>query len=451
MLDSPTTRRVGFVSIVDVGPTVLDLLGVEAPSSMAGRPMREAGGGGSPDSRRHGMVRADQAARFRDRMLVPVTATYVGLVAALLLVGALALGHGGRLRRWASAFALVVLAFLPSTYLAGLLPLDRWGTGAFWAFLAGASSALAGLARVVGWHRQRCDALVLLLAAVAGLLVVDAVSGAPLQLNTVFGYSPIQGGRFAGLPNVAFAQLAAAAILLVGLVSSRVGGARGAAVGAGVLLTVVVVDGMPMWGADVGGVLSLVPAGGVVLALMFGLRPRARSVILWLGTGVLVTVAVGFIDLARPTESRTHLGRLLESVGDEGWAPLRTVVVRKLEVNLAAVTNTPWLLMVPVMVAFTLWVVRRTPGSARAVWAHSPELRASLVGLAVAATLGFALNDSGIAVPGAMAGVASASFVHLAVGDGSPVIEGRRRPPPRPALSSRLSQCQSARSPRGWR
>ena len=44
-----------------------------------------------------------------------------------------------------------------------------------------------------------------------------------------------------------------------------------------------------------------------------------------------------------------------------------------------------------------------------------PALRTALPGLGVAGVLGFALNDSGIAVPGMMLGVVGASLAYLLV------------------------------------
>ena len=60
------------------------------------------------------------------------------------------------------------------------------------------------------------------------MIVVDVLTGARLQFNAAFGYSPTIGGRYAGLGNLGYAQLAAAGVLLAGLVAHRVGGRAGA-------------------------------------------------------------------------------------------------------------------------------------------------------------------------------------------------------------------------------
>ena len=51
LLDSASTRRAGFVQLADVGPTVLELFGLDAPDGMEGEAFRRAGTGGSLDDR----------------------------------------------------------------------------------------------------------------------------------------------------------------------------------------------------------------------------------------------------------------------------------------------------------------------------------------------------------------------------------------------------------------
>jgi hypothetical protein len=127
----------------------------------------------------------------------------------------------------------------------------------------------------------------------------------------------------------------------------------------------------------------------------------------------LAAVAVfAAIDLSRPADSRTHLGRLVEAVGDKGFGALETVVTRKLGANLGVITSSVWTAMVPIAFGFIVYLLWRAPGHVRAI---RDTIRESLGGLAVVGVLGFALNDSGIAVPGVMLGVVNASLVYLTV------------------------------------
>jgi hypothetical protein len=411
LLRSASTRRPGFVTLVDVAPTVLDLLGVERPSSMEGRRFEATATDLDAAGRRDLLVEANEAALFRDRMVSPATVVFIvaSIVLWLLVIATLALP---RLRQGVEMASLAVLAFLPVTHLAGLLPFYRWGAGPYWLFVIGLA-AVAGVGFLLVGRRTGVDPLLVALGAVLALLLVDVIVGAPLQLNTVYGYSPTVAGRFAGFGNLAFAQLAAAAILLAGLLAARIGGRRGALAGVAVVLVALVADGSPFWGSDVGGALTLVPAGGLTVTMLLGWRLSARSAVLWCAGALAVVLLFGAADLARPPESRTHLGRLLERIADDGFGAFETVVLRKLEANLSVLTRSIWTLMVPAVFAFVALLVWRAPGRLRQIQEGRPELRAALIGFAVAAVLGFALNDSGIAVPGLMLGVMGASLAFL--------------------------------------
>jgi hypothetical protein len=285
-----------------------------------------------------------------------------------------------------------------------------------------AGAALAGVALVAGRRLDRrlgaASALVAPLSLIAltlGVLLVDIAVGGPLQLNTVFGYSPTVAGRFAGYGNLAFALVAAAAIMFVSgmwsFASVRAGARaprrRPLALGVVllVLLVVVAADGLPSMGSDVGGVLALVPAAAVLALLLAGVRLSwGRLLLIVAGTGaVLVTFAL--VDLSRPADSRTHLGRLAAKILHADNGGVATVLQRKLQANIGILTSSVWTWVIPIALAFLSFLLWRRPGSLKAVEERMPGLRAGLVGALVAGIVGFALNDSGIAVPAMMLAV----------------------------------------------
>ena len=69
--------------------------------------------------------------------------------------------------------------------------------------------------------------------------------------------------------------------------------------------------------------------------------------------------------------------------------------------------------MVPLILAGLGYLFWKAPGILRRVGEEVPAERAALAGMLVAMFLGFAVNDSGIAVPGVMLGVLNASLVYL--------------------------------------
>ena len=322
--------------------------------------------------------------------------------------------RGARLRPFLAPAALGLLAVPLGLWLAGLMPFFSLGAAWYVAFIVGVAAGVATVASL-GFRRNVFDPVIAVLSALVSLLVVDIATGAHLQLNTAFGYSPTIAGRFAGIGNLAYAILGAAAVFLAGLLAHRIPGRNGRITAVVLLGVVCLVDGLPFLGADVGGMLSLVPASAVMVWLLLGKRIRVRTVLIGGAVTVAVVLAVGFLDLMRPASSRTHLGRLFERIGNQGWDGLWVILRRKAESNLGVLGLSIWTLLIPVLFVLLGFLLYRAPGRLRDVKRAIPEIHATLVGFGVLAVLGFALNDSGIAIPGVMLGVANTVLVFLCV------------------------------------
>jgi len=421
LLVSGSTRRPGFVMLTDYAPTVLDLLHIDRPDSMEGRPfeIRPAPESAYPPVSR--LVKADREARFRDGMQGPVAGAFVVGQVLLSLIAVVALRRGRirlAVRHGLELGALWLLAVVPLTLFPAVL--DVTNPVVYVALVGGGALGVAGAAsRLAGRHRGKTpDGLLtvgLVLGLLFGLLLVDVVTGGHLQLSTVFGYSPTVGGRFAGFGNLAFAELAASAALLAGILAHVVGGRRGVLAAAALLAVAVVADGMPIWGSDVGGVLAAVPAFAVVVLGLNGVR-FSRARVAALGAAAIAAVlAFGALDLLRPAPERTHLGRLFERIGSDGFRPLADVIQRKLQENLEVLPGSIWVPVVPAVLAFLAWLAWGGSSRLEFIRTRVPELRPALVGVLVAGVLGFALNDSGIAVPAMMLGVLNPVLVFLAL------------------------------------
>jgi hypothetical protein len=414
-LRSGWTRRSGIVSIVDIAPTVLDLFGIDQPSSMEGRPFEVGARDGDAAERVDTLRKTNEAAKFRDATIAPVIAAFVVLQVLLTMFAVFAfLKLGKRALVAVELGALALLGFLPATYLAGFLPFYEWPVGFYWAFLVAVSVVVAAVAWTTT-SKSNVDALILALSFMLLVLVVDVLTGARLQFNTTLGYSPTIAGRFAGLGNLAYAQLSAGTLLLAGLVAYRVGGRRGAWVAISMLVAAIIIDGSPFWGSDVGGVLSMVPAYAFSASLLLGYRPRRRTIVVGIAAAVAAVAAFGALDMTRPSEQRTHLGRLIERTADGGWDAFATVIARKLDANFDVLFSSVWTVMFPIVLTGLAYLVYRAPGRLAGIEKRIPPFRASLAGLAVLAALGFALNDSGIAVPAVMLGVVTPVMIVITV------------------------------------
>ena len=393
-LHSPSTRRGGVVTLTDVAPTVLAALDVPVPSGMIGHPLRFRPGPIDVDRFRT----LDRDAAYREGIYLPLTLTYIVVQAVLYLVAIVAfarLGGAGRLGGPLRAMVLGVAAYPLATFVFRAIPdVAALGVGGV-AVLVGlivAIVALAGRAR-----RHPLSPLSWILGATVAVLALDVATGARLQTSSLLGYSLHTAARFTGFGNTAFATLAATTVLLGAIHVAFAPRRREAVFAVACLFAfVVVIDGAPALGSDVGGILTLVPVFGLTLLVLSGRRVTTRALVV---AGVVTVVALALatgIDLLRPADTRTHLGRLVGDVGSDGWGAFTTTVERKLAVNFRTYRS-PWSWTVVIIALYMLYVLGWARGWRQLLPPRS-ALRAGVVGTLAAGLLGYAVNDSGVVV-----------------------------------------------------
>lgn len=428
-LKSASTQRSGFLTLVDVAPTILDTFGVARPVDMEGRPAELAPSSASYGERVDRLVALNSASRFRERLLVPTTMVVV-LLMALVAAGTAVSLAGDRPRRWrrvVGVVALVDLAILPASYLARAFPLEDLGIGFYWAFVLG-FAALTATAATMGEDRTGRPRLAVatVLALVASVPVIDVMTGSRLSLSAAFGYSPTGNSRLYGISNYSYGQLAAAVCLLAAMITGvPTRGRRRLAVG--LLVATLVVLGVPIWGSDVGGVLAFTPSIALFVVLVFGKRIRPRTVVVGgLATGLAI-VAFGLLDLSRPPAQRAHLGRLFERIGNEGVGPLLDLMERKLLANLNVSTSSFWVAAVPIALLFWLFVAQYPTRPLTRLRAELPGIGPAFAAAISAAALGSLVNDSGAIVGGVAGTVLVTAVSHVLVREG-PVSPRTDRP-----------------------
>jgi hypothetical protein len=401
VLESASTRRPGLVTLPDVAPSALQHLGLIQPSVMNGQPFFTASG---ERDRIRAAVTLDHDAVFIDGTKPAVARLFLAFE-IVFFVGALALlWLRNRHRDPPSVLApLVVLAAvavasLPvATYVVNVIPASRSGRAEFLGIcvvLVALVVAVTALLRLQG-----LDRLGLVAALSLAVIMLDLVSGGHLQLNSVLGDSPLIAGRFAGAGNNAFAIMAATAVVIATLVVWHRGRTGAVLTGVGLLFVVVVlVDGAPQLGSDVGGVLALVPGFALTWILLAGKGISWKVVVIGLVAAVLASGAFIAIDVSRPPEQRTHLGRFFEDIRSRGGSAFVETVQRKAASNLRQLRSLPnlykFLLPAIVTAIFLFWPLRWWKWFS----AKQPLLRAGFLGALAVGLLGSALNDSGITI-----------------------------------------------------
>jgi hypothetical protein len=399
-LTSDSTGRTPYVELIDVAPTVLSLLDEQQPSSMVGQPWKQSSRGTSLDGDVQSFVDASTHAAKRRywggrfvRVMVACGAATSALGGALLLLRV----RNRLVRRGAEVVCYFVSALPVSAYALQIFPWWRWSAVAG-GFLIGAFAVVIGaVAFVVAQRRPPWAGVAVVALVTSVVLALDLVTGTHLQLDGLLGDSTTIAGRFHGAGNTDFAVFATAVLLVIGLVASvlRYRGRR-VAVTAVVVIGVValLLDGAPMFGDDLGGVLALAPALAVLGLLALGVRLGPRVWLAAIALGVAAGVALIGYDLV---SGGGHIGRF---AGEAGKSGARATIDRKLAANLGSWHRSDYVAMVGFGL-FAVVISLRGP-LLRAVRSLS-LFGAALVAVAVCAVLGGALNDSGVVVPGASA------------------------------------------------
>jgi hypothetical protein len=317
----------------------------------------------------------------------------------------------------------IIAATVPaSTFLANLLPWWRFsvpmvGLVASVALFAGPISVLALLGP---WHRRPFAPMGVVCVTALAVLTLDVMTGSRLQLSSLMGLQPVIGGRFYGMGNVTFALFATATLLLCTAVGNHlvtIGQPRYAAGAvAAIGLGTVIVDASPSLGSDLGGTPALLPA--VILLVMAILQIRLtwlRGLAIGGGVGAFL-VLLGLLDWLRPAESRSHLGRFVQTMlGGGAW----DIIVRKLGQNTTLLFANPLSLVIPVVLVLFAYILARpnwwAAAPLRRPFARFQLLRTGLIAIVVMWVIGAALNDSGAAIPAVGATLACPLVIALAL------------------------------------
>ena len=441
-LTSPSTGRDGYLRLIDLAPTVLAALDRPAPVNLfaGAAATRETGRPESLTAAVDRLADADRLAGAQRR----VSTTYFLVLALAQLVLFLAVVP---LLRRRPGEPLSVPAATPGTprirrrllpgpvsdWLYPRLP-RRWGEWLEWGLLAAALAVPAAMVTdIVPWWRAGmpgltftaiCAVVLVSATAVAGLatarnralgplggvagavavaIALDVLTGARLQLDGITGYSALAGARYAGIGTVGLGMFIGSLLLAAAALAQRVARPWRPVVVTAVGSLGAVIVGSPYFGADAAGAVALTAGVCTAASMSVGgwLSYRRLTWAVLAGLGLTTTFAL--LDLRRPAEQRSSVGRFWAHV-DDGTA--RTVIERTGESSVVTIADSPLTLMVIGAALYTGLVLLREWGGLRRVYGLFPAVRGALAGTIVAASLVGVVEGVGLNVVGAALAVA---------------------------------------------
>lgn len=402
---SSTTRIKGAVTLVDIAPSILEFLGANVPDAMNGSVFDWRKSQDSSKVREDFLISMNERAVARDETLKPTVWFMVFVFAFSVIFAMIAFTRKGKWVRFAEYFALLcaslpLFTFILQPAMAVLarpfrLIVVLFAATALFAFL------LSVLAKKIGFPKM----LVFLSSSYLLVEIGDILTGGRLQFNSIFGNATLVAGRFAGFNNQSFALLSISMILFVAMVKQYFNSQKQVSTKTvnfsmmALMFFILIVDGAPQFGSDVGGVLALTPTIFVVSMMLFEKRIKLRSLLL---SGVATAVAIGaftLVDLSKPEEKQTHLGRYADQLfsGDGGL-----VIERKLNAALRSFTRLDVTVIVLLGVLFLIFAGMHSAGLLKRTNEANYGFKFIAYPGIFLGILGTLLNDSGVTIPALM-------------------------------------------------
>jgi hypothetical protein len=421
-LTSSSTARQGYLQLTDLAPTTLHALDRPAPTELfSGQPVDSIPG--RPTDVANAVSHLSDADREADaqRQVARWFFTVLTLFELMLFGGAVPLlRRARRARRLAgrrlrpAPVALVqaaeILLVAASLAVPGALVADAvpwWRSGApglvFAIATVGVVAALTALVTIGTRGRGTLAPLGAVGGIAAGIVGIDVLTGARLQLNGVAGYSAVEGGRYAGLGTVGLGLFTAGILLAAGWLAQRlvrkwrpVGVAAVGAVG-------VIVVGSPYLGAEAAGAIALTAGVCVAAAISTGGFVTFARLAWATLTGLAVTTGFALLALQHPASDRGSLGRFLAAARNGTGGSL---VQSTSATNGRTLFTSPLTLVVLGAVILIVFVLLRPTGGLKRLFGIYPAMRAALIGIAVASGLAGFLDGVAFNVAGAAAATA---------------------------------------------
>lgn len=393
LLSSPSTKRAGLITNLDITPSILELLEITPTSFIPGKPFRVLT---RPDAlnfliREHKIILANYLQR------PPVLKGYV-LIQIISVFAFLALFF---IHHPALLFLRpVLLALISGPLLFLLVPLlprsDLFTRLAF--ILTAALLTVYLLTR----HLSILERLAFICLGTAGLVITDVLLGAPLMKKSLLGYDPISGARYYGLGNEYMGVLLGSLLMGFSMLLQILHKRRPTDISffkflfSLLLFPAVILVAAPQWGTNAGGSITFFLASSSILAFFYGKRLYRRNLI-FLGISALICFALLFVyDSSRPLEVQSHIGLTARLIAREGPLSLLPIMQRKIMMNLKLIQYSSWSRVFLTFLGALALLSYKPVGSIRRLFHTYPFLRKGCLSALAGAFAALLFNDSGI-------------------------------------------------------
>ncbi|MBP9115404.1 MAG: hypothetical protein KBF89_03580 [Acidimicrobiia bacterium] len=414
---SGITRREGIISLADIAPSILDFYHIEIPNTMIATLLNYKPSSDTVAEKKDMLISVNEHGLLRDSSFVYVAGSFILIVFLSIVFSIISYKKIPKLRRFTkyllyASISMPTITFLIAPFMMMLeKPVYIY---IVFAFLTVFSSMLA-------YHfakKYKSQMVILVISTITlAVQLLDIITGGNLQLNSYFGYSTVVAGRFAGFGNLAFSIVAISSVVIVAMVkqlakSKQILNKRWVNIFLlSILMFVLIMDGLPYLGSDVGGVLALTPMVFTVGLMLFNKRIDYKTIFIS-GFITIITLSIfSLFDLSRPLSERTHLGRFIEVlINGEG----KTIIERKILLNIEILSNSLIATLVIFITIYIIFLFLKPERFIKKMILENPAYRYIVYPGLIVGILGMLLNDSGVAIPGMMLSIAMPPLALLA-------------------------------------
>ena len=391
-LSSGATRRDYVIANTDIAPGILKFFGIEEPSGVMIGQAPYTITDGDEDAL---TVVADlnSKAGQTNRLRVPLITGYVvGLIILILLtLLGVFLAHKNSPFYKITMLALVIVPLV-------FLFLGKMNFEAEWVYIMVAIIAVLLLTAII-WRISSQDAMkgIIITALVTVLLLdFDVLTGSTMIQSSVLGYDPMAGARYYGIGNEYLGVLIGGSIIAMAGLYQRYKRRW-------LLLPITLffifqcyLIAAPSLGAQSDGILTAPAAFLVTLIFLADIKMNPRNVMLILLIILLAIGGVTFIELLRPAEEQTHIGRAAQQIIDGGAEQGVIIALRKASMNIKLIKYTIWSrVFIAILLVLTI-LVYRPVGALKELVNRVPYIMKGMAGIVVGAIIALLINDSGI-------------------------------------------------------
>jgi hypothetical protein len=273
-----------------------------------------------------------------------------------------------------------------------------------WPAIIGWTLGLAGVFYlIVRWLARREDtqAVVVIAAFTASLILLDGARNGWLELRSFWGYSAVSAARFYGVGNEYLGFLLGAYIVMITFNLAKLNRRRIQLLWGGWLLLAVFLF-YPAWGANIGGGITVVLGLGITNFIWLDQPITKRRIGILFAALVGLLTLIGVADLFIAGRQMSHFGQFISLLNQRGLPAVTELVGRKLQLNQALIeSNGLSYVLIGLLVGIPL-LYKKPPQVIQQWMTAYPEITKGILGMAITSVIALVVNDSGIVTAATM-------------------------------------------------